>query len=316
LKRSITDVLRRGILNTLANWPVMLLRILEVFIVFGGLVAGILGLILPLFLSADVTHWKLPEGDDAADVMAAIVAEHAALWIYLLVFLAVAMVVIVAVHAFFMAGSTRIFVDGERAAAGPTAELRREQFAAFRSERWMEGARRWWVRLFWIYNGTYSVLGLIVLVPLLITALLMYMGSGGESPAGVAVAGCGGLALSLLIAVPAAYLAGMWTQKAVVVCVGRDLSAREAMRIGWREVRGGLLQHFVVYFLITIISSGAGGLLSGMLTPFAVLSAKPNDLLSFFTGPVQISSFGLQMAVAAAVQSWLVACFAAMTEDH
>jgi hypothetical protein len=316
LNRSITDVLRRGILNTLANWPVIVIRILEVFIVLGGLFAGILGLIVPLFVSAGVGNWTLPEGQEPWEVIAAILVEHAALWIYLFVFLAVVMVVILAVHAFFTAGSTRIFVDGERAAAGD-AVVRREQFAAFRSERWMEGARRWWVRLFWIYNGTYSVFGLIVLAPLLLTALLMYMGFRAESPAGIAVAGCGGLALALIVSLPATFLVGMWTQKAVVVCVGRDLSAREAMRVGWREVRARLLPHFLIYFLITIISSGVGGLLSGMFTPFAMMgAAKPNDIVALLTGPVQMASFGLQMAVAAGVQSWLVACFAAMTEDH
>ena len=38
--------------------------------------------------------------------------------------------------------------------------------------------------------------------------------------------------------------------------------------------------------------------------------------IALLTGPLQIASFAVQMAVGSAVTSWLIACFAAMTEER
>jgi hypothetical protein len=223
--------------------------------------------------------------------------------------------IILAVYAFVSAGVARILVDAERAAPAG-AEARREQFAVFRFGRWLEGARTLWLRVFWIYNGTWGLYGLIVLVPLLITALLMYAANRAENPLGIAAAGCFGFALTVIVALPLAYVFGAWTEKAVVVCVTRELTARAALRSGWDEMRRDFLRHFLVFFLISLISAGVGVALSGFFAPLASVAAPTRDLWTLFFGPVQIVSIGVRLAVSSAVDVWIVACFAAMTGDH
>jgi hypothetical protein len=313
--RTLTDVLRRGILSTLANWPVILTRVAETLVLFGAVVVAIIGCIVPLLVSAGIGAWELPATPgNAWEWMARIFAQHAALFAYLFLFILVIGLVMVVVHAFVSAGGARIFVDAERAAPD-TPELRREQFAAFTLERWSEGGRAAWLRLFWIYNGTWGLYGLILLVPTLLFALLISAAIGAENTAAIVASSCGGLALFLGIAVLAGVVISIWTQKAVVVCVARDVSAAEALRSGWAEVRADFLRHFLVYLLITVVSGGVGSVVSSLFAPFA-FGARMDNVVALLTGPLQIVSFAVQMAVGSAVASWLIACYAAMTESR
>jgi hypothetical protein len=315
LKRTLTDVLRRGMLSTLANWPVILTRVAESLVLFGAVVVAIIGCIVPLLVSAGIGSWELPATpQNAWEWMARIFAQHAALFAYLFLFILAIGLVMVVVHAFVSAGVTRIFVDAERAAPD-TPELRREQFAAFTLERWSAGGRAAWLRLFWIYNGTWGLYGLILLVPTLLFALLIVEAVSAENTAAIVASTCGGIALVVGIGVLLAFVFAIWTQKAVVVCVARDVSAAEALRSGWREVRADFLRHFLVYLLITVVSAGASSVLSSAFAPFT-FGARVNNIVALLTGPVQIASFAVQMAIGNAVASWLIACYAAMTEER
>jgi len=313
LKRSITEVLRRGILSTLANWPVILTRIVELLVQFGIALVAIIGCIVPLLVSAGLTQWRLPEGTNPSEVVTKILVEHAALFTYLFLFILVIGLIMVVVRAFVAAGAARIYVDADRA-AGDGPDLRREQFDVFTLERWSDGARAAWWRLFWIYNGTWGMYGLILLIPVMLVGIVTVLAAASDAGVGPVVAvSCGGLALVILIAIPLALVIGMWTQKAVVVCVARNLTAGEALRDGWREARGDFLRHFLIYFLITIIAGGASAVFSGALAPLR-FGMRPDNLAELFTGPVQIASFFLQAAVSNGVGCWLVAAFAAMTD--
>ena len=313
MTRTLTDVLRRGILSTLANWPVILTRVAESLVLFGAVVVAIIGCVVPLLVSAGIGAWELPATPkNAWEMMARIFAQHAALFAYLFLFILAIGLVMVVVHAFVSAGVTRIFVDAERAAPD-TPELRREQFAAFTLERWSEGGRAAWLRLFWIYNGTWGLYGLILLVPTLLFALLMSAAIGAENTAAIVTASCGGLALLLGIAVLVGVVIAIWTQKAVVVCVARDVGAREALRSGWQESRADFLRHFVIFFLITLISVGVASLMS-TISPIAFGVGRSN-LLAVITAPLQIAASAAQSAVANAIACWLIAAFAAMTEE-
>jgi hypothetical protein len=315
LTRTLTDVLRRGILSTLANWPVILTRVAESLVLFGAVVVAIIGCIVPLLVSAGMGAWELPATSNGAwEMMARIFVQHATLFADLFLFILAVGLVMGVVHAFVSAGVTRIFVDAERAAPD-TPELRREQFAAFTLERWSDGARAAWLRLFWIYNGTWGLYGLILLVPTLLCALLMSAAIRAENTAAIVTASCGSLALLLGIAVLVGVVIAIWTQKAVVVCVTRDVSAAEALRSGWAEVRADFLRHFLVYLLIAVVSAGVGSVLSSAFAPFT-FGARVSNVFALLTGPVQIASFAVQVAIGNAVASWLIACYAAMTEER
>src|SRR4029079_1444806 len=110
---------------------------------------------------------------------------------------------------------------------------------------------------------------LVFLLPLLIVMALLAMAINAESTAGLIAASCCGLALLVLVAIPLGIVTAMWAQKAVVICVARDIGARDALRDGWRETRADFLRPFVVFFLIAIMSAGASALASGIFAPLS-----------------------------------------------
>ena len=312
MSRNIADVLRRGILSTLANWPVILTRVAETAVLFGVMIIAVIGAIVPPLVSAGIKEWTLPTGNNPAEVVLQILTEHAALFGYLFLFLCVIALVSVAIHAVVTAGATRIYVDAERAA--PDApQLQREQFAVFTMERWSAGARAWWLRIFWIYNGAWFYASLIFLLPLLIVIALMSLAMSTDNMAATIAASCGGLALLVLVAIPVGIVTAMWAQKAVVICVARDIGARDALRDGWRETRADFLRHFVVFFLITIMSAGASALASTLFAPLS-FPMHPQGMTSILFGPMHIVSLAAQSAISSAVGLWMIASFAAMTE--
>jgi hypothetical protein len=313
LKRSVTDVLRRGLLSTLANWPVILTRVAETLVLAGVVIVAIIGCIVPLLVSAGIKEWTLPEARNPWEIMWAIVAEHAGLFTYLFLFTLFIVGVMMAIHAFVMAGAARIYVDADRAV--PDApEPGRERFAVFTLERWTEGARAAWWRIFWIYNGAWAMYGLILLVPVALVGLLTTMAALSDNIAATVAASCGGLLLLALIAVPLGFVVAIWAQKAIIVCVARDVPAREALRSGWRESRADFLRHFVIFFLITIISFGAAAMTS-TLAPLS-FSTRHQDLWAILTGPVQIVAGAAQSAIASAIGCWLIAAFAALNDEE
>lgn len=314
MSRNIADVLRRGILSTLANWPVILTRLAATAVLFGVMIIAVIGAIVPPLVDAGIKEWTLPAGNNPAEVVLQILTEHAALFAYLFVFLCAIAFVILAIHSVVTAGATRIYVDAERAA--PDApQLRCEQFAVFTMERWSAGARAWWLRIFWIYNGAWGFSSLVFLLPLLIVMALLAMAINAESTAGLIAASCGGLALLALVAIPLGIVTAMWAQKAIVICVARDIGARDALRDGWRETRADFLRHFVVFFLIAIMSAGASALASTLFAPLS-FPIRPDGLSSLFFGPMHIVSMAAQSAISSAVGLWMIAAFAAMTGER
>lgn len=301
-------------LSTLANWPVILLRVAESLVLFGAVIVAILGIVVPLLVSAGMGKWSLPSGKNPADVVLRILGDHAELFAYLVLFILAMGLIMVAIHAFTSAGTTRILVDAER--VGPDAvELRREQFEVFTLERWLDGAREAWLRLFWIYNATWGLYGLIILVPVLLFALSISAAIVAESTAAIIGLSCLGVFLLIVVSVFFAFVIAMWTQKAVVVCVARDATVRDALHSGWAEVRADLLRHFLIYLLITVITGGAGALARGFFAPFS-MTLHVNNLWALMTAPVQIASMAVQSAVGNAVALWLIACYAAMTDGR
>src|SRR5581483_8764511 len=101
---------------------------------------------------------------------------------------------------------------------------------AFTIDRWLQGGKMSWWSVFWIYNIAWSFAGLILLVPLLLALTGMLL----VSDAGPRVAfGCFGLAIAFIVGIPVAILTGIWTQKAIAVCVARAATANAALRQGW-----------------------------------------------------------------------------------
>src|SRR5205807_55664 len=138
---------------------------------------------------------------------------HWPLIVYLLLIITLLLGVLIAIHSFVEAGNAKIFVDAEHG-AGATMPAPREKFRAFSMDRWLSGGRMSWWSVFWIYNATWSVAGLIIIIPLLLTLVGMLLVE--ENGARIAL-GCGGLAIAVIIGIPVAIIVAIWTQKAIAV---------------------------------------------------------------------------------------------------
>jgi len=310
LKRSTTEVLRRGFDSTVANWPLIGIRIAESVVFVAMVIGSIVAAIVPIAISAGFSSLENP-GSDPASVLAGIVVNHWALILYILLIVSVVLLVMVGIHSFVEAGVASVFVAGERAAAQSTLQTR-DRFRAFTIERWLQGARNWWWSIFWMYNIAWSVAGLIILVPMLGTIALMIVVD--DTGARVA-AGCIGLAISLLIMLPVAIVTGIWTQKAIAVTAARGAGPMEALRIGWREFAGDAGRHVAVAVIVFAISFGGAMAISMITFPLSFVRSHP-PLVDLAFAPVQIAVSFAQSVFSSAVGLWFLASFVGLTEER
>jgi hypothetical protein len=304
LKRNPFDVIRRGFDNAVANWQVVLLRLGEGMVMITIVIGAVFAAAIPVIVSAGLSHFDPSSLDSASQFFAELVLEHWLLLVYLLALVFVILGLLIAVHSFVEAGSARVYVDGERAPG----------FRAFAFERWWAGGWRGWWPVFWIYNFAWSVGGLVILVPPVITIVGMFVVS--ENGARVAI-GCAGLAFTVLLLIPTAIAMGIWTQKAIAVCVARGIGAAEALRAARREIRLDFGRHLAVALIMMVISFVAAGVVSGLNIPLNLGNQHRGlDFVAIFFAPVQIMMSVVQSALSAAAGAWFLASFVALTEER
>lgn len=311
MKHSAAEVLRRGFDSTLANWPLILIRIAEgiVFVAIG--IAAVVAAVVPIVVAAGLSKFDISGSSNPAEVVAAAFMQHWILFVYLLLILTLLFGVLVAIHSFVEAGTAQVFVDAERRAKPVTAP-RRDVFSVFSIDRWMAGGRQRWWSVFWIYNATWSVAGLIILIPLLVTMVLML--AVGDT-AGRVVTGCGGLLLTVIVAIPVGVVTAIWTQKAITICVARAATAGVALRSAWDEMRADFGRHLAVAFVLFMISVGGAMVISMLSLPFQI-GQQHHAVFSLAFAPLQFVSSFAQTIFSAAISAWFLASFVALTEDR
>lgn len=303
-----TDVIRRGFTSAVANWPLLLIRIGEA-VLFGAItIAAILAVIVPMLVSAGLSGFDLKNPAGAAEAVMNLVAMH---WMVLVWAFVVANVLLLAfalVHSFVIAGAARVLVDAEQA-AGPGAPPR-QAFDAFTMERWLAGGREAWWPVFWIYNLAYGAALLLMLAPAALTLIVAVVLRG--SPAAI-IAGCLALVLTIFVGLISIVLAGVWCQKAIVVCLARRVGGNAALAIAWREARADAGRHFAVAFVMMVLAVGGVGVISSISMVFAIpTAAAPIAGLIFM--PIRVVLSVVQSAFGAAVGNWSLASFAALSE--
>lgn len=306
MKLTISDILRRGLDNTLANWQVIAIRIGEAILLALIVIAVAFLAIVPLLLGLGITSLNDPE-----TLAAAIVGALASAWLVLLYAFAIIFVlvfIVMIVHSFIEAGCARVYIDGERA-AGAAIDGDRARYRAFSFDRWWDGAKDGWWTIFWIYNLIWSVACLILLIPLLPTIATMFLFRDQEGV--VACAGCFGLVAMVLLAIPVTIVAGVWTQKAIVVAMARDCGARDAVSTSWREVKLDFLRHVVVALALMAVSLVGSSLFGGISGALSFASPTPRLMLALM--PFRVVLWVLSTAFSAAVGGWMLASFAALS---
>lgn len=310
MKRPLPDVLRRGLDSTIANWPVILLRIAESILMIGIVIASIIAAIVPAVVAAGLSKDEILNSSDPAGEIVGWLIGHLMLfvWMFALAFLVLG--VMLAIHAFFESGAAQIYVDAERNAKRLPIP-NRDAFRAFSVDRWMAGGMSSWWRVFWLYNWAWSVGLLFVLVPLMLTIGGLVLIS---DTAGRVVVGCVGLAVAIFVLIPVAIVVSIWCAKAITICVARSLPARESLRLAWRAVRDDVGRHLAVAVIAFVVSMAINSVVSAFSIPMNISQHHLPSLALFFT-PVRLATSVVQSMVSAAIGSWLIACFVSMTEE-
>lgn len=306
MKRSVFEVLRRSVDNTLANWPLILIRIAEM-VLFGLMaVAAVIVAVLPLLVSVGIEFSNINSSDDIESAVFALM-ERWILLVWIFVAISVLLLLCIVIHAFVEAGSARVYVDAE-VLAGPAIEGPRGRYRVFSMERWWAGARDGWWSLFWIYNLAWGAAGPILLIPLLPTIAGMLMLR--ERPPAAIATGCAGLLITGLLLLFVGAVTGMWVNRSIAEWAVRRSGARESLSAGWAAFRGDLGRH-VLIFLTMFVVAMAG---SSFFSSFSFLgSFGRHDL--FFLLPLQIFASLLSSAFSAVVSAWYLASYSALAAE-
>lgn len=309
MRRTVTEVLRRGFENTIANWPLLLIRLAENILFIIMIVVAAIAVVVPIAVSLGVSKFDPSDAQSAADLMASILIEQWPALLYVFVVIVAVLTVFVAVHSFVESGSARVYVDAEAMGSRVSVPSRRE-LRAFTMDRWMAGGRQGWWRVFWIYNIAWSVASLIILVPVII--LLGVMILMRENPGGMAAIGCAGGAVSLLFVILVATVTNIWCQKAIIICVARAWTAMTSLGAAWREFAADAGRHIAValiLFLLTIV----GTFFFMSISAFSNIDSSATFQL--VTMPLQLASSLLSSIFSLAMTGWFLACFAALTTE-
>ena len=303
MRRSVSEVIRRGFDNTVANWPLLLIRLGESLVAMMIVFATILAAVVPVVVSiVQSSRLDVEHPDRMLELLTALITEHGMLIAYLVVLGTVLLTFILAVRAFVEGGTARILFDGEAAADT------RGGFAAFDMQRWFDGGKSAWWPIFLIYNivGCIAVLG--ALLPLVVVGALVAIGGTGS-----AIVGCIVVPILIIAMIVLAIIVALWNQKAIVICVARGLGAVASVRAGWREVMDDFSRHFGVAALIALITFAVAAGLS-VMNIASGFGHRAGLALAF--APMQLISSFAQSALSAAAGTWFVACFVALTGDN
>ena len=310
MKRSTTDVLRRGFDNTVANWPLILIRIAEGIVLLILAVVAVIAAIVPVVVSLGINSSMAQDPADAAEAVLAMLTDQWMIFLYVFAVATIILIVLLAIHSFVEAGSARVYVDGERAASAIAAP-QRPAFRVFTVDRWLGGAKQDWWSVFWIYNIAWGVAGLIILAPLVVLLALMFV-LQDNAPVLMGVT-CLGLVVSLFIMLVVAIVTNVWCKKAIVVCVARTHRATGALGEAWREFRADMGRHVgvaLILFLLTIV----GSMMFASISFVGGFNDSPGFVLALL--PLQIFGSLANSVFSTIISAWFLACFAGLSAER
>jgi hypothetical protein len=312
MKRNVIDVIRRGFDNAVANWPLLLFRFAETIVALFLVIGSIIAVIVPMIVSAGMSHFNPEDADSAAEAVVSFIVQHLAIIGWVLLLLTGVSFVIVAVHSFVMAGAARVLVDADRAAGA--APPSRDRYRLFTADRFLDGGKSGWWPVFWIYNIAYFVAFLIVSLPILLFLAIALL-VAASTPALIAV-GCFGAAVTVMVVLVTGIVTAVLVQKAIVVQSSRALGGMDSLRRAWRDMRIDFVRHFAVAIVMMVI----GFAVSSALTTMSMMFSPPmphqvGALVGVMFLPVRIATTSVSSVLTSALAIWWTASFAAMEDE-
>jgi hypothetical protein len=314
VKRGTFDVLRRAVDNTIANWPLIVVRLFEMLILGAIAVVMIIVAIVPIFVSIGIEISRITTPDDFEDAAQALMGKWPLL-LWILASISVLILIVIVVHSFIEAGCARVNVDGERN-AGAALTGPRSRFDVFSMERWLAGGRQGWWTIFWIYNIAWTVALLILLIPLLPTAMAVLL---FQEQQGIMVAfGCIGLVVTTMLMMVVFVYTGMWVNRAVAEWAANGFSARRSLAAGRAAMHSDLGRHLLIFIAVLVVSL-AGSSFFSSFSFFAALgdigSHRGPFNMNFFFFPMRIAGTLLSTVFSALVSSWYLAAYSSLATE-
>lgn len=309
MKRGVFDILRRGLDNAVANWGLIVVRVVEMVAFAAISIAAALAIVVPLLVSVGIQVTEISGPDDLEELILSLAAK----WIWLVwIFLGVSvlLLVFIAVHSFVEAGCARVAVDADRV-AGPAADGPRSRYRVFSMQRWWAGGKDGWWTVFWIYNFAWGVAGLILLVPLIPTAVIMLLAQ--DSPPVLAVTGCLGLLLTFLLFLVVGTVANMWTTRATIDWAIEHTGASASLASAWAAIKADVGRHLLIVIAIIVIAL-AGSSFFSSLSYFAAFGEMfhRGAAVQIFTIPLRFFGALCNWIFSAFVSGWYLGAYAAL----
>jgi hypothetical protein len=313
MKRPIFDTLRRAFDNTLMNWQLSLVRWVEVLVFAAVAIGAVLVILMPVFVSIGINLRDVASPDDVENIFSALLQKWAIL-VWIIVAVVVLLTVFSVAHAFVEAGIARVLVDAERI-AGPAANEPRGRYRVFSMQKWMAGGKDGWWDVFLIYAAIWGLGGVVLLIPALALAALMFIFREQEG-AMVAVS-CLGLLLFFFVALIVAIVMGMWTNRAIVQWANDRGGVAQAMSEASKAVRGDLGRHVAILLIIIAVSFGASAFFSSFSFVAAIGAAATENNAAFMlvTLPLRILITVVSWAASAFITNWYLASYAALAVE-
>ena len=174
----------------------------------------------------------------------------------------------------------------------------------------MLGGRRGWWTAFWIYNIVWTIAGLILIIPLLLAIAVMLI--IGDAMASI-ILGCFVLVIVMLMAIAIAIVTNALAVKAILDSLAYSLTARDALRMAWRELRTDLGRHAAVVGLLMVVAMAVAGIVSSASLGFSFSRSVSWTLLF---APVRLVLQFANTALSAAIANWMLGSFAALVSER
>jgi hypothetical protein len=313
VKRGVFDTLRRGLDNAVANWGLMVVRVVEMIVFAAIAVAAALAILVPLLVSVGIAVDDISTPEDLENLLFSLADK----WVWLIwIFAGISVLLLffVAAHSFMEAGCARVAADADRT-AGPAVDGPRSRFHVFSMQRWWAGGTDGWWTVFWIYNFAWGVAGLILLVPLIPTAAIMFFAR--ETPPLQIATGCIGLVLTLLLFILVGIVTSMWTTRATTDWAVQGSGASASLSSAWASLKGDLGRHLLIALAVVVIAM-AGSSFFASFSYFAAFGElfHRGAAMQIFTIPLRVVGTLLNWGFSAFVSSWYLAAYSALAVER
>jgi hypothetical protein len=313
MRRGVFDTLRRGLDNAVANWGLIVVRVVEVVTFAAISIAVALAALVPLLISIGIAVNDVRSLDDVEEFVLSL-GEQWTWLLWILLGISVLMLVFVAMHAFVEAGCTRVAVDADRA-AGPVTEGPRSRYRVFSLQRWFGGGKAGWWTVFWIYNLAWSVAGLILLIPLLPTLVVSLVVR--DNPPVQIASSCIGLALTFMLFILVGIVTSMWTTRATANWALDGTGATASLSNAWTALKADVGRHLLIALAVVVIAL-AGSSFFASFSYFAAFGEMFHraTVTQLFTIPLRLLGTLCNWIFSAFVSSWYLGAYAALAVER